>query len=193
MPAMIRRQNVWMLVGYVLLAALAVMAVLLIVTRRPAGLPIQLEAPPTPMPVRVHVTGAVASPGVYRLTPGSIVQDAISAAGGATAVADLSRLNLAHRLLDGEQIIVPAMAPTAGPGTPLVAATQGGAPAGLINVNTASAAELEALPEVGPALAQRIVDYRTEHGPFAAVEDVMEVPGIGPSTFAAIKDLISVY
>ena len=192
MPAMIQRQSVWLLVGYGLFAALAVVGVLLVVTSRPAGLPIQLPAPQTPMPVRVHVTGAVMVPGVYSLPPGSIVQDAITAAGGATAVADVNHLNLAHRLLDGEQIIVPALAPTGGPGAQSVAATPG-TPAGRININTAAAAELEALPHVGPALAQRIVDYRTEHGPFAAVEDVMQVSGIGPSIFAAIKDLITVY
>jgi competence protein ComEA len=140
----------------------------------------------------VHVTGAVASPGVYSLPPGSIVQDAITAAGGATALADVNRLNLAHRLLDGEQIIVPVLAPTGLPGAQPTPATSG-APVGLININVASVAELEALPRVGPSLAQRIVEYRTEHGPFAAVEDVMQVSGIGPSIFAAIKDLISVY
>ena len=102
MPAMIQRQSVWLLVGYVLFAALAVVGVLLVVTSRPAGVPIQLPAPPTPMPVRVHVTGAVAAPGVYSLPPGSIVQDALTAAGGATAAADVNHLNLAHRLLDGE-------------------------------------------------------------------------------------------
>ena len=193
MPAMTRRHGVLLLVGYVLLVALAVMAILLVVTRRPAGLPVQLPEPPTPLPVRVHVTGAVAAPAVYSLPPGSIVQDAIQAAGGATAAADLSRLNLAHRLQDGEQVLVPALAPTAGPGTPSAGATQGAAPGALVNVNTATAAELEVLPRVGPALAQRIVDFRAEHGPFAAPEDLMQVSGIGPAIFEAIKDLITVY
>ncbi len=192
MPAMIRRQNVWLLVGYVLLAALTVLGVLLIVTRRPTGLPIQLPPAPTPVPVRVHVTGAVVAPAVYRLPPGSIVQDAIAAAGGATADADVTRLNLAHRLLDGDQIIVPTIAPTNAPGAQSAAATPG-ATMGLVNINTAPAVELETLPRVGPSLAQRIIEYRTEHGPFAAIEDIMQVSGIGPSIFSAIKDMITVY
>jgi competence protein ComEA len=191
MPAMIQRQNVWLLVGYVLLAALTVTGVLLVVTRRPAGLPVQLPEPPTPMPVRVDVTGAVVTPGVYSLPPGSIVQDAIAAAGGATALADLNHINLAHRLLDGEQIIVPALAPTGAPGAQPTAAARGTATSP-VNINTASAADLETLPRVGPSLAQRIVDYRAEHGPFAAIEDIMQVSGIGPSIFEAINDLISV-
>jgi competence protein ComEA len=192
MPAMFRRQSIWLLVGYVLLAALIAVGALLVVTRRSPGQPIQLPAPPTPTPVRVHVTGAVVSPGVYSLPLGSIVQDALAAAGGATALADVNHLNLAHRLLDGEQIIVPVLAPTGVAGAQPTAAAPG-APTGVVNINTASVAELETLPRVGPSLAQRIVDYRTEHGPFAAVEDVMQVSGIGPSIFAAIKELITVY
>ena len=123
------------------------------------------------------------------------MQDAITAAGGGAPWADLTHINLAHRLLDGEQIIVPALPPSAGPGTPAAASSAPAAAAAtsVVNINTASAIELEALPHVGPALAQRIVDYRSQHGPFAAAEDIMQVSGIGPSIFAAIKDLITVY
>jgi competence protein ComEA len=199
MPAMTGRYRAMLLyVGYGLLAALLAAGLLLVVARRPAGLPVQLQDPPSPLPLRVHVTGAVAAPGVYSLPPGSIVQDALAAAGGATARADLGLLNLAHRLQDGEQVLVPELSPTRA-----AVATGGAVPANStssvtpssnnqININTATVAELVALPRVGPALAQRIVDYRATHGPFRAVEDIMQVKGIGPATFAQIKDLISV-
>ncbi len=202
---------------YGLLLSLLVTGALLVVSRRPPGHPVQLLEPPTPLPLRVYVTGAVAQPGVYALPRGSIWQDAINAAGGPTALADLKRVNLAQRIVDGDQIVVPELIPTAtprpptstpiptvtvGPGTssptPLptdtpAPASNSAPPAGAkININTATAAELEALPRIGPAIAQRIVDYRTEHGPFARIEDVMDVTGIGPATFAAIQELITV-
>jgi competence protein ComEA len=200
MPEMSGRQRALLYLGYGLLIALVVTGALLVVTRRPAGLPVQLQAPPTPLPVRVDVTGAVVSPGVYQLPPNSIVQDALAAAGGATAQADLSLLNLAHRLQDGDQVVVPARLPTAPAGDPAAAGT---APAGTrvpvapsttnrLNINTATVDQLVALPRIGPALAQRIVDYRAAHGAFRAIEDIMQVAGIGPATFAQIKDLITV-
>jgi competence protein ComEA len=196
MPAMSGRYRTLLFTGYGLLIALVVTGLLLVVTRRPAGVPVQLQAPPTALPLRVHVTGAVASPGVYILPPGSIVQDALAAAGGPTSRANLVTLNLAHRLQDGEQVLVPEAIPTSAAlsataaTSPNSTASQGNTPR--ININTATAADLVALPRVGPALAQRIVDYRTLHGPFRAIEDVMQVSGIGPATFAQIKDLISV-
>ena len=197
MPAMTRRYRALLLMGYGLLAALVVTGLLLIITRRPAGLPVQLQTPPTAQPLRVHVTGAVISPGVYHLPPGSIVQDALAAAGGPTAHASLQLLNLAHALHDGEQVVVPETAPTAAPAqtSAASAAGQGSVPspaASLININTASASELEALPRVGPALAQRIVDYRTAHGLFRAIADIMLVSGIGPATFDQLKDRITI-
>src|SRR5579859_8214310 len=102
MPTMVRRYRAFLFVGYGLLGALLVTGLLLVITRRPAGLPVQLQAPPTPLPLRVHVTGAVNAPGVYDLPPGSIVQDALAAAGGVTARANLgtdrksTRLNSSH-------------------------------------------------------------------------------------------------
>ena len=136
---------------------------------------------------------------MYHLPPNSIVQDALAAAGGASAQADLSTLNLAHLLHDGDQVVVPARAPTAPAstaGAPTAAANSAGtavAPVTApININTASEAELESLPHVGPALAQRIIDYRTTHGAFRAIEDITQVAGIGPAIFGEIKDLITV-
>lgn len=201
MPAMTGRFRALLYVGYGLLIALVVTGALLVITRQPAGQPVQLQPPPSPLPVRVHVTGAVTAPGVYSLPPGSIVQDALAAAGGPTPRADLQRLNLAQRLQDGEQVYVPALPPTAAPAVPSTAATavSTGQPSpatpastNRLNINSASVADLVDLPHIGPVLAQRIVDYRSAHGPFRAIEDIMQVSGIGPATFAYIKDLITV-
>jgi competence protein ComEA len=166
--------------------------VLLVVTRRTQGFPVQLGEPPTPLPLRVDVEGAIVKPGVYTLPPGSILQDALRAAGGPSAKGDISRLNLAHRLQDGDQVFVPEMASTAGPSGTSGAIVSGPGVAHRININTATAADLDALPHLGPALAQRIVDYRNAHGPFATIADITLVGGIGPGIFAQIKDLITV-
>ena len=204
--------------AYGFLLALFAAGALLVVSRRPPGHPVQLKEPPTPVSLRVHVTGAVAAPGVYALSRGSIWQDAINAAGGPTRRADLSRINLAQLVVDGDQIVVPETAPTptpapptptpqptptTGPGTPsptppptaTLAPTSGSASTplpGKVNINTAGLAELETLPRIGPVLAQRIIDYRTANGPFATIEDITRVSGIGPATLEQIKDLITV-
>lgn len=195
---MARARPALQLVGYGLVMALLALGALLVLTRRPPSQPVQLRGAPTPLPVRVHVTGAVAVPGVYTLPAGTIVQAAIQAAGGATAQADLSQINLARRLQDGDQVMVPMVAPTGmpvGPGT-LAGTPQRGAPTAAsakINLNTATAADLETLPRIGPALAQNIVEYRNANGPFQRVEDIMLVSGIGPAIFDQIKDLVTVY
>jgi competence protein ComEA len=185
--------------GYGLALALAVLAALMIINRRPSGQAMLLPEPATPSPLRVHVTGAVALPGVYELPAGSIVLDAITAAGGALVDADQNALNLARLLRDGDQVLVPAKAQGAAGATPPVQTVSSAAtsvatprPAGPLNLNTATAADLETLPGIGPSLAQRIVDYRAQHGAFATIEAVMDVPGIGEGKFAAIKDLITV-
>jgi len=148
---------------------------------------------PTPAPIRVHVSGAVCQPAVYELPPGSIVQDALDAAGGPTAEGNLDRINLALALQDHQQVYVPCQGET-NPLPPVSGGAAGGegTAGGLINVNTATAAELEALPRVGPKTAQRIVDYREANGPFGAIEDIQDVSGIGPATFDGLKDLITV-
>lgn len=148
---------------------------------------------PTPASLRVYVTGAVHRPDVYDLSHGSIVKDALSAAGGATDDADLTRINLALELYDQQQVYVPCTGedapPVSPPAQPSPAVRAGVV---LVNINAASAAELEALPGVGPAIAQRILDYRGENGPFATVEEIMEVKGIGPATYEKLKDQITV-
>jgi competence protein ComEA len=134
------------------------------------------------------VTGAVKRPGVYQLEPGRRVIDAIERAGGVTAKADRVTVNLAAPLIDGQQILVPeAYAPGAG------AAPTGAGPAvgGPVHLNSADVAALDALPGVGPATAQRIVDWRDQNGGFQTIEDLEQVPGIGPAKLAALRDLVT--
>ena len=154
--------------------------------------------------VFVHVTGAVARPGVVTLRAGSRVADAVDAAGGATADADTEQLNLARVLSDGEQIRVPRVgevlpdpAPqptgTAGTGARTASGKPGdGGASGTVNINTASASELEKLPGIGPALAQRIVECRDSHGPFASVDALTDVPGIGKAKLEALREQATV-
>ncbi len=146
---------------------------------------------PSPAPVLVHVAGWVRRPGVYELGQGDRVIDAIRAAGGPRKGANLDALNLAAPLADGAQVLVPREAAPAAPGSAPPTGAAGG-PAGLVNVNTATEAELETLPGIGPVLAAAIVRYRAEHGPFTSVEQLEEVSGIGPATLAEIRDLVTV-
>lgn len=144
--------------------------------------------------VVVHVAGAVADPRLVELDAGSRVADAIEAAGGATAEAILASVNLARLVTDGEQIFVPdasspALAePAAGP----AADPESGAGDGMVNLNSADEAALEALPRVGPALASRILEWREQHGGFERVEQLLEVSGIGAKTFEGLRELVVV-
>lgn len=137
--------------------------------------------------VYVHVFGAVARPGLYRLEEGARVVDVIAAAGGMTPDADATAVNLARRLTDGEQLQVPVVgaAPAAGE-APDVAAD------GRVNLNTADVAALDALPRVGPAIAQRIIDWREANGSFTSVDDLLSVPGIGDKMLASLRDLVTI-
>jgi competence protein ComEA len=147
----------------------------------------------TPHPLRVYVSGAVQTPAVYQLAPGSIVQNAVDAAGGPLSDADLTRLNLALELRDQQQVHVPREGEAAPP--PAVSGGESesaGAAGGLVNINTATAEELETLPGIGEVTAQRIIDYREANGPFETIEDIQNVSGIGPKTFEGMKDLITV-
>lgn len=141
--------------------------------------------------VVVAVVGQVVTPGLVTLPAGSRVADAVAAAGGALPDADLATVNLARVLVDGEQVAVgvPGAAPV--PGT-VPGASQGGAGPGPVNLNTASEAELETLPGVGPVLAGRIAQWRTDNGGFTSVEQLQEVDGIGPSTFEELRDEVTV-
>lgn len=161
------------------------------INRQPAGIPIQLQPPPTPAPIQVHVAGAVNQPGVFALPAGSRTQDAILAAGGFTEEADPHALNLAAYLQDGGRVFVPSLVPASAsvPGDTRLSNPLAIFP---VDINTASAAELETLPEIGPETARKIIEYRQVHGAFQALEEIMDVPGIGPVTFAAIQDLITI-
>ncbi len=146
--------------------------------------------------VVVHVTGAVQQPDVYKLEIGARVMDAIQAAGGATEQADLQQLNLAKKVVDGEQIYVPdksAMPPPSATTTPTPATAHRLHSSAQINLNTATAKELEELPGIGPVMAQRIIEYRTTHGPFYSIAEIQEIRGIGAKTFEKIKEQIVVY
>ena len=135
----------------------------------------------------VHAAGAVNRPGVYELRAGARVQDLLAAAGGGAPGAQLDRLNLAAPLVDGSQVYVPREGEAAPPG-----ASGSGAPAGPLDLNTATVAQLEELPGVGPATAQAIVAAREELGGFRSVEDLLDVRGIGPAKFEALRDLVTV-
>jgi competence protein ComEA len=139
----------------------------------------------------VHVAGAVVRPGVYEFPAGARVGDAVRAAGGAIATADVDAINLARPLSDGERVYVPRKG-EAPPATDGSGGGGGGGTGAKININTASVAELDTLPGIGPALAQRIVDYRTQHGPFRTIRDLLRVEGIGEKKFNGLKDLVTV-
>jgi competence protein ComEA len=133
--------------------------------------------------VLVHVAGAVRRPGLYRVDGDARVMRAIRQAGGATARADLARVNLAARVQDGQQIVVPARAPEGAPA--------GAAPAGPVSLSSATAAELDALDGIGPTLAARIVAWREQNGGFQSVDQLLEVPGIGPTRLEALGGSIA--
>ena len=148
----------------------------------------EAEAPPE---VVVHVVGAVARPGLYRLEDGSRVDDAIREAGGATPRAALGGVNLAAPVADGQQILVPAEA-AAATDDPAGAGSDGAAilEGGRVHLNSATIEQLDALPGIGPVTAQNILDYRTENGAFASVEELDAVPGIGPARLEQLKELV---
>jgi len=189
------RQAAYVIVG--ILAGFLLAGMLLVVTRQPPGEPVTLESPQTKVPIEVHVIGAVLRPGVYVFAEGARVQDAVTAAGGLSSDADLNSINLAAKLEDGQQLDVPYLG--GAPATPAATAAFRVLPSAptatpssqLININTASLSQLETLPGIGPTIAQNIIDYRTAHGPFAHIEDIMNVAGVGPATFDNVKDLIT--
>ena len=167
---------------------------------KPLARPVAPASPvvsPSASGIVVDVEGAVRAPGVYTLSSGARVIDALKAAGGANSSADMTTVNLARPVADGERVYIPRRgeqppadaAPGGGGGT------SGGGSAGSggkVNINTASESELEGLPGIGPTLAQRIVDYRTQHGPFHDVKDLMKVEGIGQKKFDSLKDYVTV-
>lgn len=197
------------LVGLIVVAALVVGgAALWYVRSLPASVAVEAsvergaqsgvvaEAPsPTPTAVIVHVAGWVRHPGVYELRQGDRVIDAIEMAGGAKSGADLTMVNLAAPLSDGQQIVVFKKGAAAGAGGGQTGGAPGLGPGGaapLVNLNTATLEQLESLPGIGPALAQRIIDHRHEHGPFRTVDDLLNVSGIGEKRLEELRSKVTV-
>ena len=157
-----------------------------------------------PLRIAVHVVGAVQQPGVYHLAAGSRGDDAVRSAGGATSQADLKRVNLAAVLVDGQQLWIPRMgerlvpntSPNAVPNNLSNAAPSNAAPSNnvpaLVDINQATVADLDRLPGIGPSTARAIVDHRTRNGPFASVDDLLAVRGIGPAKLAELRALVRV-
>jgi len=185
-----------------LLAAAGSLVLLLLLGRFVLGAGTTTPAAPLPPPptgatgvsglpssrVVVDVVGAVRLPGLYRLAQGSRIADAVARAGGATRKADLAQVNLAAPLADGEQVVVPKRgAPSAVAGAGAVGA---GAPSSAVQLSTATLEQLDTLPGVGPVTAQKILDYRSEHGAFGSVDELDAVPGIGPATLDELRDLV---
>lgn len=164
------------------IAAAVVAGGLLLVVRRPPP-PIRFIEPPLPAELVIQVDGEVVQPGLYRVARGARVEDAIQGAGGVTARADLSAVNRARILHDGDRVTVPAHASA----SPAV-----GSPARMVDLNTATAADLQALPGIGPVLAGRIIAYRTRHGPFLRLEELLQVEGIGPRLLQHLRSLVIV-
>jgi competence protein ComEA len=135
----------------------------------------------------VDVVGGVRRPGLYRLPQGSRVADAVARAGGVTRRADLALVNLAAPLADGTQVVVPARTPVGSAG----GQASPSAPSGPLHLNTATLEELDALPGVGPVTAQKILDYRQQHGAFASVDELDAVPGIGPARLEQLRKVVA--
>src|SRR5687767_13999618 len=149
-------------------------------TSQPAAALVPERAAAAPR-LTVHVAGAVRRPGLYRLLEGKRVADAVARAGGATAPADTAAINLAAPLADGMQVLVPRRVP----------GSAGKTARGRVSLSSATAAELDGLPGVGPVTAQKILDYRAEHGGFRSVDDLDAIPGIGPARIEQLRDVVS--
>jgi competence protein ComEA len=145
-------------------------------------------SPPVPERLVVQLSGEVIAPGVYQLPVGARIEDALKAAGGATESGDIHRLNLAARLADGQQIVVPKrVSPLLAPAADALSPTPG-----RLNLNVASVAQLDRLPGVGPVTAQRIVAYREQHGPFTSIEQLRQANLVNASTYEKIKELVGI-
>ncbi|MFN3974257.1 MAG: ComEA family DNA-binding protein [Dehalococcoidia bacterium] len=190
---MARDQHGWESLAQVVLLGLFLLAVagavtLVVRSARPEGVEVLLPTPTPQSVVQVHIVGAVAKPGRYILPQGARLGDALAAAGGALEGADLEQLNLARPLSDGEKVTVPL----AGRGGQAQEVTISAKDSTLLDLNTADAQALEALPGIGSVLAQRIVEFRTRYGPFTQVDDLLKVQGIGPKTLERLRPLVTV-
>jgi competence protein ComEA len=174
-----------------LVSALFASGLIILISSQPRGDAIILAPSPTFSPIYVDISGEIYSPGIYALPAASRLEDVIILAGGLTDRADVSRINRAELLEDGDKIVIPSINSgdvSRGNNDP-TSSTLDGLP---ININQATSEELEKLPGIGPEKAQEIIDFRNEYGNFTQIEEIMEVPGIGETTFEEIKDLITV-
>ena len=167
-------------ITYGVLIGLLAAGIIWLAVSRPRGAVVTLLPTPTPGRLTVYISGAVATPGVYTFPEGSRVDDAIKAAGGLLPGAEQNNINLAMLLTDGQQLNIPGIVDTSHVNV------------GRVNINTATVAELDSLPGIGPTTAQAIVDYRLQHGNFQVIQDIQNVPGVGSATYNLIKDYISV-
>lgn len=176
----------WLMPAVYILTGIVATVLIFSLSLPPRGTPIELTPAPTRMIV-VQVDGQVVSPGVYPLDPDSRVEDAIAAAGGSTGEVDLSGINLARPLKDGEKVTIGQPEPGLEPLDGIENGTDG-----LIDLNTATVQELDSLPGIGETRANAIVTYRTEHGSFVNVEELLQVPGISSTLYDQIKDKVTV-
>lgn len=179
----------WQAILFGLFVGLLSSGFILLVASQPRGKPIEIIPPPTPGPLLIHVTGAVINPGLYELPRNSRAGDAVKMAGGFSAEADTEFANLAAPLQDGQQVIIPNkgdISVQVSSRNPVSAQNQQ-----VININAASADELQELPGIGPTRAQDIIEYRDQHGAFQSIDDLLNVPGIGPTTLENLKELIT--
>ncbi len=155
-----------------------------------SGVTVIAPSPTQAGPVQAYITGAVVSPGVYALQPGSRVNDLVQAAGGALPDADMTSVNLAKRVSDEDQVYVRSV--DEAPPTTVAQAPTTASGSGLIDINQASAEQLMALPGIGEVRSKAIVDYRTEIGRFQRIDQLLDVPGIGSGTFNGVRELVTV-
>ena len=177
-----------------LIAAVAAVYAIFQALDERAAPPIVIEDATANLPVVVEVRGEVENPGVVALSPGARLQDAIAAAGGLSKKADLSTLNLARRLRDGELVVVLALPdPDSTPAVPTDGVDEATAedPPGRININSATLEELDALPSIGEVIAARIIAYREQNGPFRSVDDLIHVQGISDRTIDEFRHLVT--
>ena len=179
-----------------ILIGLIMAGLLFLTVRAPVGKPVELMPSPTPAPIVVYVTGAVKRPGVYRLPLDSRLADAVLQAGGFIDSAEIAKVNLADKVIDGDQIVIPGAVsvPTpiltiGGDGILVTPTPPAGEP---VDINTATVEELDALPGIGLTAAKAIVEYRTTNGRFTRVEDLLKIPGIGPTTLDQLRGLVIV-
>lgn len=177
----------WQLVAFGLMLGLLSAALILLVITHQDGEPIAILPAPTPSPLVVHISGEVQNPGLYTLPAKARVAEAVEAAGGLLESADTSAINLAARVSDGDKVWIPAVGSQTTDIQTLPARSAGVA----LNINTASARELETLPGIGEVKAEQIVAYRSEHGLFLSLDDLLNVPGIGTELLEQIRSYIT--